>query len=104
MVIAKLLNANKMKLECLLCLAYIQFTDCAWKEATELFNQAYLVAKNNGENVISEQCLCNAGIASTNQLMDGKETMKQAFYKNGCGFSTNAHPIPGFSVFQFNHY
>jgi hypothetical protein len=59
-----------MKLDCLLCLALITFDGKEWLKAKEYFNEAYFVAQICNENYIAEKCLCNAGIASGNIIMD----------------------------------
>ena len=69
-----------MQLECLLCMAYIRFDKKDWQEAKQFFDLAYKVAKDCGEMHISEQCLCNSGIASGNALMQDKQKMLQTFY------------------------
>ena len=38
------------------------------------------MAKECGESHISEQCLCNAGIATGNQVMEDKSKMFKTFY------------------------
>ena len=40
-----MLQANKMELECLLCLAYMVFNENKWAEAKVLFENAYFVSR-----------------------------------------------------------
>jgi len=48
------------------------------------------VAKETKELSIAEQCLCNAGIASGNAMIESKKEMINTFYKtSGYGFGTN---------------
>jgi hypothetical protein len=70
------LKATKMQLECSLCLAYLAFTEYKWKEAKELFDNAYFVANEIGEKKIAEQCLCNSGIAASKTQMSDKDLMQ----------------------------
>jgi hypothetical protein len=58
-----------MKLDCLLCLAFIAFDRKEWEKARDYFNEGYFVARQCSENNIAEKCLCNVGIASGNILM-----------------------------------
>ena len=48
------------------------------------------MAKECGERHISEQCLCNSGIASGNAFMQDKEKMYKTFYSGALkgGFGT----------------
>ena len=80
--LARELRAVKMQLECLLCTAYIAFDKQDWKDAKEYFDEAYFVSKDSGETHIAEQCLCNAGIASGNAMMDDKKRLFTTFYQN----------------------
>ena len=41
------------------------------------------MAKDSGEPHIAEQCLCNAGIAKGNSIMDQKQKIIKTFYKHG---------------------
>jgi hypothetical protein len=66
LAIAKDLDAARMRLDCLLCLAYIALQDSDWKNSQDFFNEAYFVARQCSEVAIAEKCLCNAGIASAN--------------------------------------
>ena len=93
--LARELRAEKMQLECLLCLAYISFDKQAWAEAKEYFDEAYFVSKECGETHIAEQCLCNAGIASGNSMMDDKKYMFATFYQPSAS-QTNNQMQPGF--------
>ena len=47
--IAAVLSAHRMRLECLLCLAYMAFEDEEWRRAQECFNQAYFEATECAE-------------------------------------------------------
>lgn len=75
----------RMQLECLLCMAYINFDKKDWQEAQHHFNEAYIVAKECKETHIAEQCLCNSGIASGHAIMEDKQKMFKTFYKGGFG-------------------
>lgn len=66
LAIAKDLDAARMKLDCLLCLAFMAFRDNDWSNAQDYFNEAYFVARICSEANVAEKCLCNAGIASAN--------------------------------------
>ena len=48
------------------------------------------MAKETKELSIAEQCLCNAGIASGNSMIEKKKEMINTFYKtSGFGFGNN---------------
>ena len=68
--IAAMLKAHRIRLESFLCLAYMAFEQAEWHKAKQFFDQAYFEANECGENKIGEQCLCNAGIASGNLIME----------------------------------
>ena len=77
-----------MKLDCNLYLAYISFNSSNWVSAKEHFNEAYFAARQCNEVKMAEQCLCNAGIASGNLLIETPTSaqMQQTFYKTGMNF------------------
>ena len=66
LAIAKDLDASRMKLDCLLCLAYMGLRDSDWSNAEKFFNEGYFVARQCNEANIAEKCLCNSGIATAN--------------------------------------
>lgn len=68
--IAKELDAARIKLDCNLYLAYIAFNSSNWANAKDNFNEAYFAASLCNEVKIAEQCLCNAGIASGNLIIE----------------------------------
>ena len=92
MKIAESLNAVQMQLECRLCLAYIAFDASQWNDAKMHFDEAYKVsqfislicflqvAKGSGDKKIAEQCLCNAGIALGNGMMEQEQKLTSTFY------------------------
>lgn len=77
-----------MTLDCQLYLAYIAFNSSDWVNAKNHFNEAYFAARSCNEVKMAEQCLCNAGIASGNLLiqMPTSVQMQQTFYKTGLNF------------------
>ena len=77
-----------MKLDCNLYLAYIAFNSSSWANARDYFNEAYFAARQCNESKMAEQCLCNAGIASGNLLIETPTSvhMQQTFYKTGINF------------------
>ena len=83
-----------MQLECLLCMAFIAFEKKHWQQAKYFFDEAFFVAKECNETHIAEQCLCNAGIATGNQVMQDKTKMFKTFYSGmggvGGGFGAKA--------------
>lgn len=86
-----------MKLDCLLYLAYISFSNSDWSNARDHFNEAYFVARVCNEAKMAEQCLCNAGIASGNLLIEqpNQNKLHQTFYKTGLNFTGNSFQIIG---------
>ena len=72
-----------MQLECLLCMAYINFDKKDWQQAQYRFDEAYDVAKECKETHIAEQCLCNSGIASGHAIMEEKQKIFQTLYQGG---------------------
>lgn len=87
--IATELDAYRMKLDCNLYLAYISFNSSDWAKSRDYFNEAYFAARQCNEIKMSEQCLCNAGIASGNLLIEIPATvqLQHTFYKTGIDFS-----------------
>lgn len=61
--ICQQMKNSRLQLDCLLCLAYICYSQNNFEEAIGYFKTAYVSAKALKEMEISEQCMCNIGIA-----------------------------------------